>query len=449
MNKTVAGTRKKKKRSSFSFIAVNLAFLVAWMLILTQIFVFDLSVLLSGSQFGSLVYQYRSLVFLLLTVVTVAVFGPKRTGLYLLYFAIFPLLAPIYLILLFVVNGAVSLQTAIAIMPLVYDFFRSLRLASILWSILLVSWILISFAETKWVLVAAISGSLACSSAHLFMSLRKAYTASVFSFLTDKVVRLNSKVSEGILKRLVTEPVSPVPGGNSNANLRKTDYSLLYLSYSTAEFAATKVRSAAASRLFDFFVVHSWLSAVLTIVCSYSFVFWALFKLDQNHFSFGATPTFVNFVFFSIDNFTTSDLESLQPATTIAKILCYFELIFMVISTVALVFTLFTSAREKFSTDLEKLISSLEELAQTITTQVLVDFQMQLEQIEQLLMSDSDKFVNQIRALRGLPPLEKLLASGHGAESSGPATMQSSESPIAETHSQIDGVPQNNDANGK
>jgi hypothetical protein len=303
----------------------------------------------------------------------------------------------------------------IALAPAMYRTAVNFRATFVLYSFGIVSGLAILRSREAWILGGAMSVLLFVLGVHLWRSIRHAYAPGLFEGLCSLTRaatqaagggKFDEYIATGAKRTTHTGPsaVMPAPAGNQQQG--KPDPTLLYALRSAADLVAIHVGRIVKRKVFDLYLIASLLNTYILTALVFALEYTAVATLDSTAFRHTGKATFWLFLQRSVSVLTPGP-STVEAISLLALALLYLEVACAVLVPGVLVFTLFRSARERFSEGMEQFATEMRQLAEVLDGRISVAYSLTLEECERVLLNDKEKgeIVTFLRRLRGLPPL--------------------------------------------
>ena len=291
----------------------------------------------------------------------------------------------------------------IILAPSAYAFFKRLRSTFVLYTLAMISCVIIMKSDSSiWIIPAmAILGAFLVI--HLFRSLRRTYSAGLYSSLARHV----RWARESLIAVFVLDKPLARRGKKGSANKLSAKEALkhAYINHSVVEMIAEKVHDVAKRRRYDLYLIVSWSYSVILTVLVYAYQFLGLFRIKPNAFKNADGAGFWSFFSFSLNTLTTSNVSAIQQSSAIGSFLCNTEVICGVAILIILVFSILTAAREAHRDEIQEFRSELTLFAKAIEERIASLYKLTVEQVEKAVLEENFEIVNSLRKARGLPAL--------------------------------------------
>jgi hypothetical protein len=377
---------------------------LVWIYSILQIFVVDCDHILFSLLPASVAfYQPYKVVFVLVAISCLwLLVGSKQFWLLVLYIFIYPIVFICRILaLIFKRSPFVA-----AFAPALYEIALTFKATFALISFGLVSCCLIYLSAEPIVIIASqlLLGILLII--QLFRSFRRAFRTSVFSSLAGltKKFRLsfeNGAIDEYFVKSQEQQKVVIAP------EIRKSQHlTQLYLFNWACEFLDEKLSLLTKERYPDVYLIASllWTFFLTTIV--FSFEYFGLWKIYPESFSNASVANYWSFLGLSFSLISGSGLAKVLPQTGSATLICHLESVCHIGIGIVLVFSLFSTTRERYKDDIGVFIGEVRHTTKSVQDRINLLYQLTLAQVEGILLTDQQQFINLLRKLRGLPQLE-------------------------------------------
>lgn len=328
----------------------------------------------------SRVLAYKGLAVLCAAAGAWLLLGHKRFGLTVGYVAVYPFVVVLWKVPKWVVqNGSL----AVAFLPAVYTVSQAFRRTFVLGVGALVALTAALHAETEWVVWAGIAYLLGYLGLHYVRRFVGSFNRStVFSASLQGVQKLRAQMDEtGVIARTARvqnddeDPMSRVLGG--------------YMLLSGLRIAAEKLREVSETRRIDLYLISSLVFTLALTTGVFAAVFVGLERLDPASFNgpdgFGLWTS----LGYSFSTLVPSDLMGIRPGTPAARALSLAESACSVLLLILLVFVVLTSTRERYRSDLDRVIAELRASAESAGRSLEREFEATMVEIETALLKSS------------------------------------------------------------
>src|SRR5690606_1966566 len=109
-------------------------------------------------------------------------------------------------------------------------------------------------------------------------------------------------------------------------------------------------------------------------------------RLEPDHFMTATDAGLLDFVGYSLSTALNAGISPIVPATLLAQMLSYVEVVFMLLIAVLFVFVLFTSARERHRQDLDEVVSEIGGVSDRMGTFLLEHHDLTVAAADQYLL---------------------------------------------------------------
>lgn len=375
---------------------------LVWLYVLLKLFVFDIDVYLINQfvpTFSWLV-TYKFVLFLVVFAALWLSLGHSAFFGFLAYVALFPG------VLIFWKFPKLLLKRwplFLLFAPLLYSAAKRARSTFTLYTLAIVAALIIAVHGNKLLTIGAMLSLGIFLLVHLYRSFRKAHSATAFQEL-NKLVR---EVREYIEKGRLEGPLPEAQPSSPSSKPIGTDAYLtqLYTLHAVADYVALRANVLLRRRVFDLYLIASWIYTVFVTSIVYALEYWALHRMDGASFQSGHDLGFWDLLGFSFGMLTTATVANIEPVSRAATLLSYAEVLCAVLVGVILVFSILTAARETFREDAEEFIAEVRKAAGAVERRLQEAYQLTLAQLETLVVKKNALLVTWLRRLRNLPEL--------------------------------------------
>jgi hypothetical protein len=283
--------------------------------------------------------------------------------------------------------------------PAIYSAGYKLRSTFLLYAVAISASFVITISSEKQYLYPSMAFLGCFIVVHLYWSLKEAYSAGLFSTLSNTTRDLRIKMKEWFpfKDKATTSPET-----------KQTTFDplmSLYLFHWLAEFIAEKVQIVAKGRKYDIFLVLSWFYTVVLTSMVFSFEYWAIYKISPASFTNDTAAGFWNFVGYSIGILTTAGLSPIEAVSSLASIISYVEVFCSILILIIFAFSILTAAREAFQEGLQDFNKELHLIAEEFEKHANLVYKLTVDQVEVNILVRNEPLVNYLRKARGLPKL--------------------------------------------
>lgn len=390
-------------------IARELLAICTWFYILTKVFFFDIdrAVLVQFAPKYLWLLNYKAI--LLLVLFTGLIYSRKNSTITGTVFYVF--FYP-FIVICWKLPKILGLYwpLTIAFAPAVYGFASAFKFNLTLATAATVSAFVILFFNGTGVAVATTTISL-CLVLFLWTTLKRAYSATIFSGLTKFVTKSHPHIRNGamgnIFSRSSREAQHMPPTQIGNRSVPNIDNNLLiYISTWTLGFSADKIKEVSKKNFIDLYLGVSFLFNLAVMVFGFAYIYFGLYKVEPSAFDNAVAANYWSFAGYSFTTFTTASVSKISASSLTAQIISYFELFCFLLASFIFVITTFTSSREKYRRDLEDFVTELQTTLDIVSDRCNRELQLTFEELEHKMLNDNVRLVNSLRALSGKQPLE-------------------------------------------
>ena len=351
---------------------------------------------------------YKGLAALCAAALSWLLLGHKRFGLTVGYVAVYPFVVILWKMPKWVVqNGSL----AVAFLPAVYTVSKAFRRTFVLAVGALVALVAALRADAEWAVWSGIVFLLGYLGLHYVRRFIGSFNRStVFSASLQGVQKLRAQMDEtGVLARTARvqnddgDPMSRVLGG--------------YMLLSGLRIAAEKLREVSETRRIDLYLISSLVFTLALTTGVFAAVFVGVDRLDPASFDgpdgFGLWTA----LGYSFSTLVPSDLMGIRPGTPVARALSLAESACSVLLLILLVFVVLTSTRERYRSDLDRVIAELRASAETAGQSLEREFQVTMVEIETALLESAPEIMGWLAGHD--PKLRQIQSVGASVDSSG------------------------------
>jgi hypothetical protein len=375
-------------------IGRELAALLFWGFSFVHLFVADLfTPLVAALPEIEPVVRYRFLVLLALLAILWVALRTQRFLSFAGYIIAYPLVLALWTIPRFLLR---NWATALVFSPAIYSVLRNLKLYFVLFTLALIGAAVVvlgSQAETIAGAMVLLGAYLAWHFAH---RIRTAFSPSTVFADVGRGVRgvwENAKAISNLDKLQKLQPGTPEYEQAYVQNILN-----LYL-FSTALAAiARPLKALHATRRLDlYFAASLFYTFTLTLIV-FALAYLGLSKVEAGAFS--GPGSFVDFLGYSFGTLTHYQLSPLSPLSGLAQFLSYAEAFSSILIGVLLAFVIFTSARERYRSDIESVVTELSTASESLETLLTVDYELTLRAAEYRLLQVNGYIARYLLRLR-------------------------------------------------
>ncbi|MFI4919729.1 MAG: hypothetical protein ACHP65_09260 [Legionellales bacterium] len=398
-------TLKKSKMTKAWELFREATAIVFWVYLVIKVAVFDIDVYIVGIYIPSFRWLLDLKLFILMAALSILwlILGNKKFSLYILFVIGYPLIMMFWKIPKLIFR---NWSYTIVFTPAVYDIVTSLRAYFISYVLAMLAVVCILTSKSKVTLILSMVILLSLLAMQLLLSVKKAYKSTVFTTISKGIRVLKDKIADVSFLQAIADGAAKNTGTVEDTE-KKYDakLSIYYMFHSGVEIVTDKIRGVLRSRKMDIYLISSWFWTVAITVIIFSFEYYALYKIDINAFAAPFTPRYLSFLGFSIGKMTPSTVSPMMPASMYAASLCYAEVLSSIVILIILLFTILTTARERYREDIENIIQELHEIGGLIQAHSEKVFNLAMNDIEQALLYRNRDMVNTFRKLRGMKEL--------------------------------------------
>lgn len=218
---------------------------------------------------------------------------------------------------------------------------------------------------------------------HYFERLISAFKPeTLFSSINKFLKSQWAAMREEMLFKEIRDSSKYPPGSEEYLKKRFETIKNLLVLNQAFHFVAEKLKSFHESRIL---IVYSILKLVYTFIATiiiFGFAYFSLNRISPGSFSLGKDASLFLFLYYSFSTSLTMGVPDINAITPLARILTVFELLFSILLGVILVFIFTTIIREKYEEELKELITQLEMESTKLSSLLLDEFSISLEDIE-------------------------------------------------------------------
>lgn len=365
---------KVEKRTRIFWAGLDLVAVLFWLYAIVKVFVFDVDVYLvtlAGSEFVWLL-NYKLLILLGFILVAMLVTRSFVLGFAIVYVAVYPFVILFWKLPRFVWKQQ-SWLFAFAILNAIIGFIRSFKRDFVSGTLFLISAVLILSSRNQYVLYG--------SSLIIFALVVFAYAlAFVRAFKPSAVFQTYTKVFPIIKKGdflKVDESVRNLPVEAMTAKqleLRTNGLQNVVLYNRTCLLISKKLRDYQRSGANVASYILSLVTLLLFAVTSFALINYALYKISPALYQFTySKESFFAFVYYSTGSmfYAANGLVPVEPLSQIVQLTQFFCALLVLVILVTVIFSL---RNERYSTQLEEVIGSMEREGQAAEALLLSEF---------------------------------------------------------------------------
>jgi hypothetical protein len=365
---------KAKKLPRIFWVGLDVVATLFWLYAIAKVFIFEVDVYLislGGAEFIWLL-NYKFLILLALVVVAMLVTRSVVLGLAVLYVAFYPFVIFFWKIPVFVWKQQ-SWLFAFAVLNAIIGFIRSFKRDFISGTLFILSAALILSSGNQYVLWG--------SSLILFALVVFSYVLSfVQAFKPSAVFQTYTKIFPLIKKGnllKVDESLRNLPVDVMTAKeleLRTTGLQNLVLYNRVCLFIPKKLRDYQRSGANVASYILTLVALLLFVVISFALINYALYKINPALYQFTySKESFFAFVYYSAGSmfYASNGLVPVEPLSQMVQLTQFFCALLVLVILITVIFSL---RNERYSTQLEEVIVSLEKEGRAAEEQLLSEF---------------------------------------------------------------------------
>ena len=245
---------------------------------------------------------------------------------------------------------------------------------------------------------------------YIIETIKRAYRSSAFSAIAKGISEIRQKIEkEKIFDKFLANVAE---ADEKKVNQNKNDdnnLTYIYIVHSCSSFISEKVSIIADSGKIEIYIIVSWIVSLVYTWIIFSIEYLCVYKIDNDAFFTPQIDHKWGFSSFMAVSFGRLMPSSISPITTMsytATALSYFQVICAFLLLVVLLRMMFTTMRENYKKDLQKLIEELDIIELIIQDKCESLFNMALTEVEKKLLRNRSEVVSSVRKIRGLPELD-------------------------------------------
>jgi hypothetical protein len=356
------------------WITLNSIALLFWSYALIKLFVFDVDVYFLSLVSPEFVWLLNYKFVILLGVILIAMIATKSftLGFTTAYVALFPFVVLFWKLPRFVWKQK-SWLFAFAILNAIIGFIRSFRRRFISLTLFLISAVLILSSDNNYVL--------SVSSLIIFASIVRAYVLEfVRAFKPSAVFQTYTRIFPVIKKGdllKVDASVRNLPVEmmtTKELELRNTGLQNIVLYNRACLLISKKMRDYQRSGANVAAYVLSLVALLLLAIMAFAFINYALFKIDHSLYKFTySKESIFAFVYYSAGSmfYASNGLVPVEPLSQFVQLIQFLCAVLLIVILVTVVFSL---RNERYSTELEQVVASLEAEGRFAETLLMSEF---------------------------------------------------------------------------
>lgn len=356
-------------------IAVSL-----WGVLFIHVFVFDL-VSPAVTVFPSLepIVRFRFLILLVLAALILLSFRNRYLFLFSGYIAFFPLVVLVWILPRAVFRNWV---VVLAFWPAIHSFFITFRISFFLWVAAIVSCFVIVLVDSPLV-IAICMGVLGLHFVtHYTRRIQTAFSSRTgFAALTTMVRGFWRNTLEAEQSPIDAEPDSEEYQLKLGQRLMK-----IYLTTTMLYIVGEKLRAVIRTKKLDLYLGSSFVYTFILTIIVFALQYLGLQRLETNHFVGASDAGLLEFVGYSLSTALNAGISPIAPATLMAQMLSYAELVSMLLLAVLFVFVLFTTARERHRQDLDEVVNEIGGVSERMGAFLLQNHDLTIAAADQYLL---------------------------------------------------------------
>lgn len=385
------------------------AALIIWTYVLVKIFVFDIDIYLLNLVFPNVawVLNIRLLVLLSLIAVLWIILGHKRFFVLFAYIVGYPFVILFWKLPVFIFR---HWATFLILLPSIFDTLLSFRSTFVLYTVILVSSASILLFKQSVILMAAMVTLALCLAFMLYRAFSRTNSTRIYSKLAKYLCDVQTRIANGefdVAPNLPSQFTTATTTAPTTSEETPTADAIpqLYLHYVVFDYISQKVDQVDRAHKYNLILISSLLNIMFWTVIIFSFLHWAVYKIDPSAYSGIEGRTFLQFLVFSLGRFANTDIVSIHPASIAAISLTSVQVICSLFIMIIGVFSIFTAQRDSFREDFKEFLNAIHNIVELVNERIVIKYSVNSTQLEMGIAVKSASIVNLLRRLRGLPEI--------------------------------------------
>lgn len=336
--------------------------IIFWCYVVVKLFIFDIDILLVHKFAPEYIWVLNFKFFILIGLISIfwLITKSKYILIWSSYIIFYPAIILLWKIPYFVFKQK-SWLLAFALINAFVSFFTSLKYNFITAAILLISIAIIfvsSNSKLLWLSVSAILITLIVVYIHRFVlvfrpsSLFQIYT-KLFSGIREKGVSLFALDAD--IRSLPIENLNETQLTKWTGNL---ETAVLY--NRICLFVSRKLRNYQNSRLNFVSYVFTLLLLIIITAVSFAAIYYGLYKINQEFFTYTIKPTFFTFFYYSFNHLFFNSIPEIISSTPISQTASMIESFFVLFLVVIFVSLLMSVKSQKYLEELDRVIKEIQ-----------------------------------------------------------------------------------------
>lgn len=382
------------------------AAITVWVYALVKIFVFDIDFYLLNLVSPNLAWILNIRLFILLSLIAVLwlILGHKRFLPFFAYIVGYPLVILFWKLPVFIFRRWAAF---LILLPSIFDTLLSFRKTFVLYTVILVSSATIFLSKQPIILISAMLGLALCLFFMLYRAFSRTYSTRIYAKLAEYLHGIQTKIANGEFDVAPNLPSQPATAqATSEGQATADSMPQLYLHYVIFDYISQKVDQVDRAHKYNMILISSLLNVMFWTVIIFSFLHWAVYKIDPSAYSGIEGRTFLQFLVFSLGRFANTDIVSIHPANAASITLTSIQVICSLIIMVIGVFSIFTAQRDSFREDFKEFLDVIHKIVELVNERIKIKYSLNSAQLEMDIAVKNTGVVNLLRRMRGLPELE-------------------------------------------
>jgi hypothetical protein len=393
--------------------------LIIWGYVLVKIFVFDIDFYLLNLVSPNLAWILNIRLFVLLSVIAVLwlIVGHKRFFALFAYIVGYPLVILFWKLPVFIFRRWAAF---LILLPSIFDTLLSFRRTFVLYTVILVSSASIFLSKQPAILISAMVALALCLVFMLYRAFSRTNSTRIYSRLAEYLRGVQTRITDGEFDVAPFLPSQPAAAQmTSEEASAAASLPQLYIHYVIFDYISQKVDQVDRAHKYNLILISSLLNIMFWTVIIFSFLHWAVYKIDPSAYSGIEGRTFLQFLVFSLGRFANTDIVSIHPASAASITLTSIQVICSLFIMIIGVFSIFTAQRDSFREDFKEFLDVIHKIVELINERIVIKHSVNSTQLEMDVAVKSAGVVNLLRRLRGLSELELSEDQGETPPSTG------------------------------
>jgi len=367
---TICKNQKFKKKTKKSRSILEILIFLFWIFLIIKIFIFDFDNFIIQTYFPSLTWAIKYKFFILIGFLVLLWLGLKNKEFFILI--CFVIFYPFFFLfwripkILFKTKNWVGIFSTVGI---VTSFLKSLKLNFIVFTVVMISGLLILVSNNYFFLVPSLVILFLFLIFHFVRRFSQGFNKfEIFTKYAGSILKFWQQIQDAI------------GTSQSKENEESNRLQWLLVLNKCCGFLVSKLRYLQKSSTTFFYYLFNLSYSIVLVIVVFAFQNLALYKIDASSFNGQPKGGILFFVYYSTNTLFTSNIVDFYPVSILARLFGTVEIIFGFFVLVILVYLLFTILREKHKQEIETSIITLEKQGSELEKIINTEFHLSIDQ---------------------------------------------------------------------